>query len=247
MLVAAVAESRRLESAACTSASTLTSTRRSGTPARCGWPHVRAARPVGRSRARDHALGLRDRSTLAEAHGAETVSGVRLDRRASRAPPALDQLHERGIRVLLPVAARRLRPRLGATTSPGSCGRGRLGLLEPAGPSARPRRDRRGGRRLLPRPRRHRRRAPPRPRRRLLRPGAGRARTHVLRALLVVYDDEVLDDVPTEPHDQRVDAHRHPRPACHADLRATDRSRSRRRPGRQRERVLAGRVDGVAA
>ena len=70
----------------------------------------------------------------------------------------------------------------------------------------------RGRRGVLPGRRRRPRRAPPRPRRRLLRPGAGPDRARAPRCLLV-YDDEVLDAVPTEQHDQRVDVIVTPRDA----------------------------------
>ncbi len=118
--------------------------------------------------------------------------------------PLLAALGARGVRVLLPV----VRPghTLDWSDAPASAARpaGPLGLLEPAGPLLGPDAVRGAGLVLLPAL------AVDRAGVRLGRGAgyydralAGWARTPVL--LAVVFDDELLDAVPAEPHDQRVD------------------------------------------
>jgi 5-formyltetrahydrofolate cyclo-ligase len=153
--------------------------------------------------ARAHALGLRI-ADEAESRGAETASLYVSVASEPGTRHALDRLHGAGVRVLLPVLAPGLELDW-ADYVPGELVEGRRGLLEPSGPrlgldaiaeadvvfcpgmAGTP-----DGRRLgqggacydkaLPR----------------ARPQAAR--------LLVVYDEDVVDDLPTDERDQRVDA-----------------------------------------
>lgn len=120
-------------------------------------------------------------------------------------PPTLsllDALLDRGVRVLLPI----LRPDMdldwGEYAGTGSLQPARLGLLEPIGPGLGPEAIGAVGLALVPAL------AVDRSGRRLGQGGGSydRALPRVAGLVLaVVFDDEVLDAVPAEPHDRRVD------------------------------------------
>jgi 5-formyltetrahydrofolate cyclo-ligase len=163
----------------------------------------RATVEAGELKARAHELGIRI-ADEAESRGAETVSLYVSVGNEPGTHDALDRLHDAGIRILLPVVVAGLELDW-AVYAPGELVEGRRGLLEPAGSrlgldaiaeadvvfcpglagSPDGRRLGQGGAcydKALPRAN------PQSPR------------------LLVVYDEDVIDDVPTDERDQRVDA-----------------------------------------